>query len=263
MLVFLPHGLLGLVVASLAAAYMSTISTHLNWGSSYIVDDFYRRFVAPGREERHYVRMARISTVLLVVFTSVVAFWLQNALQAFQILLQIGAGTGLIFLLRWYWWRINAWSEISAMVISFVVAVAFELVLPKVLPPEHALLVWKFPIGVAVTTVGWIAVTFLTPPTAEATLRSFCRLAKPGGPGWKRVAARAAADGEPIEAKGDRWNVPLGLLCMLVGCLFVYATLFATGFFLYGRTTPGLVLAAVAAGSAGFIITMFKRVSSD
>ena len=116
MLVFLPHGLLGLVVASLAAAYMSTVSTHLNWGSSYIVDDFYRRFIAPDEGERHYVKVARISTVVLIVLASVVALWLENALQAFQILLQIGAGTGLVFLLRWFWWRVNVWSELSAII---------------------------------------------------------------------------------------------------------------------------------------------------
>ncbi len=128
MLVFLPSGLLGLVVASLAAAYMSTISTHLNWGASYIVDDFYRRFLVKDVKESHYVRVARISTVLLIVLASIVSLWLENALQAFRILLQIGAGTGLIFLLRWFWWRISVWSEISAMIISFLVAVYFELV---------------------------------------------------------------------------------------------------------------------------------------
>ena len=129
MLVFLPHGLLGLVVASLAAAYMSTISTHLNWGASYVVDDFYRRFLAPERSERHYVAVARLSTVGLIALALLVSLWLENALQAFQILLQIGAGTGMIFLLRWFWWRINAWSEISAMVISFAVAVWFQFCL--------------------------------------------------------------------------------------------------------------------------------------
>ena len=128
MLVFLPSGLLGLVVASLAAAYLSTISTHLNWGASYVVDDVYRRFIAPGRNERHYVWIGRGATVGLIVLASVVGLWLENALQAFQILLQIGAGTGLVFLLRWFWWRINAWSELAAMVVSFLVAVYFQLV---------------------------------------------------------------------------------------------------------------------------------------
>ena len=128
MLVFLPSGLLGLVVASLAAAYMSTISTHLNWGASYIIDDWYRRFVSPDREDRHYLRLARLATIGLIVLAGIVSLWLENALQAFQILLQIGAGTGLVFLLRWFWWRINAWSEISAMIISFLIAVYFEFI---------------------------------------------------------------------------------------------------------------------------------------
>ncbi|MEK6687210.1 MAG: sodium:solute symporter family protein, partial [Gemmatimonadota bacterium] len=126
MLVYLPHGVLGVMVASLAAAYMSTISTHLNWGSSYLVDDVYRRFLAPDRSERHYVAMARLTTVLLVICAAVLSLWLENAFQAFQIMLQVGAGTGLIYLLRWFWWRINAWSEISGMVISFAVAVYFQ-----------------------------------------------------------------------------------------------------------------------------------------
>ena len=262
MLTFLPPGLLGLVLASLIAAYMSTISTHLNWGSSYVVNDFYKRFVNPAADERALVRVGRLSTVGMMVLMALVALVLTNSKQSFTILLQIGAGTGLLFILRWFWWRINAWSEIAAMGISFVVAVASELVLPKVLPPGHALLVWKFPIGVAITTAGWILVTFLTPPTAEATLRAFCRLANPGGPGWRGVAERAAADGEPIEPAGTRWSVPLGLLCMLVGCLFVYATLFATGFFLYGRPLPALVLTAIAAGSAVFLLRTFRRVTT-
>ena len=126
MLVFLPSGLLGLVVASLAAAYMSTISSHLNWGASYIVDDVYRRFVAPDEDERQYVRVGRYATVGLIVLAGALSLWLENALQAFQILLQIGAGTGLVFLLRWFWWRINAWSELAAMVVSFAVALYFQ-----------------------------------------------------------------------------------------------------------------------------------------
>ncbi len=177
MLVFLPHGLLGLVVASLAAAYMSTISTHLNWGASYIVDDFYRRFVSSERAEHHYVTVGRLSTVALIVLASGVALWLENALQAFQILLQIGAGTGLIFLLRWFWWRVNAWSEISAMIISFAVAVYFQFAHEALgfgsLHPSVRLIV-----GVAVTTVIWILVV---------------RSTAGGGPRSPSVNRRAAA----------------------------------------------------------------------
>jgi Na+/proline symporter len=213
---------------------MSTISTHLNWGSSYIVDDFYRRFVAADRDERHYVRMARVSTVLLVVFTSIVAFWLENALQAFQILLQIGAGTGLIFLLRWYWWRINAWSEISAMVISFSVAVYFQFIHETLgfatLHPSLRLV-----LGVAITTVGWLALTFLTPPTDRSTLESFFAKIRPLGPGWRKVvgegphslaAAGPAGSGESLSAAFGGW---------FLACLVVYSALFATGYALYGN----------------------------
>jgi Na+/proline symporter len=172
MLVFLPHGLLGLVVASLAAAYMSTISTHLNWGASYIVDDVYKRFVAPDRDDRHYVRVARLSTVLLIVLAGMVSLWLENALQAFQILLQIGAGTGLIFLLRWFWWRINAWSELSAMVISFLVVVYLQFVHQALgFEPLHPSLMLV--LGVAITTAGWLSVTLVTPATDAATLQAF------------------------------------------------------------------------------------------
>jgi Na+/proline symporter len=237
MLVFLPHGLLGLVVASLAAAYMSTISTHLNWGSSYIVDDFYRRFVDPDRDEHHYVQMARISTVLLVVFTSIVAFWLENALQAFQILLQIGAGTGLIFLLRWYWWRINAWSEISAMVISFSVAIYFQFVHESLgFAPLHPSL--RLVLGVAITTVGWLALTFLTPPTDRSTLESFFAKIRPLGPGWRRVVGDGSRLGEPTggDATGESLTAAFG--GWFLACLVVYSALFATGYLLYGSLAP-------------------------
>ncbi|MGH7656831.1 MAG: sodium:solute symporter family protein, partial [Gemmatimonadales bacterium] len=186
MLIFLPHGLLGLMVASLAAAYMSTISTHLNWGSSYLVDDVYRRFMARDRGERHYVGVARISTVVLAILGAAVSLWLENAYQAFQILLQIGAGTGLIYLLRWYWWRINAWSEISGMVISFLVAVWFQFFhagagLPEMSGPMQLVA------GVVITTVGWVTVTLLTPPTDSAVLQSFYDRIRPLGPGWDKA----------------------------------------------------------------------------
>ncbi|MEK6253367.1 MAG: Na+:solute symporter, partial [Gemmatimonadales bacterium] len=223
MLVFLPHGLLGLVVASLAAAYMSTISTHLNWGASYVVDDFYRRFLVPDRDERHYVAVARLSTVGLIALALLVSLWLQNALQAFQILLQIGAGTGMIFLLRWFWWRINAWSEISAMVISFAVAVWFQFGHEAVgLPALHPSL--QLVIGVALTTVVWLAVTFATAPTDTATLQDFYDRIRPFGRGWHRVVQ--------VDDTPARGSVTAALSCWLLGCVVVYAALFGTGYIL-------------------------------
>jgi solute:Na+ symporter, SSS family len=242
MLVFVPHGLLGLVVASLAAAYMSTISTHLNWGASYVVDDVYRRFIQPDASELHYVNVGRGVTVALMILAALVALWLKNAMQAFQILLQIGAGTGLIFLLRWYWWRINAWGEIAAMVISFLLAAYLHFGHARLgfapLHPTAALV-----IGVIVTTVGWLAVTLLTPPTDRAVLQSFYDKIRPAPAGWRRAVDTSGRG----DAGGD---IAASFLAWFLGCLFVYATLFATGYLLYGRLDIGLLCAAVAIAAA-------------
>jgi Na+/proline symporter len=239
MLVFVPHGLLGLVVASLAAAYMSTISTHLNWGASYVVDDVYRRFIQPDASELHYVNVGRGVTVALMILAALVALWLKNAMQAFQILLQIGAGTGLIFLLRWYWWRINAWGEIAA---SFLLAAYLHFGHARLgfapLHPTAALV-----IGVIVTTVGWLAVTLLTPPTDRAVLQSFYDKIRPAPAGWRRAVDTSGRG----DAGGD---IAASFLAWFLGCLFVYATLFATGYLLYGRLDIGLLCAAVAIAAA-------------
>ncbi len=262
MLVFLPHGLLGLVVASLAAAYMSTISTHLNWGASYVVDDVYRRFVAPDRGEKDYVRVARVSTVALIVLSSFVGLQLETAMQAFQILLQIGAGTGLVFLLRWFWWRINTWSEISAMVISFVVAVYFGFFHTRLgfarWDPSAELVV-----GVAVTTVGWLVVTFLTSPVDTETLRDFHAKIRPLGKGWDAVVPRtdgAGADGTGESDSGSGGEFAAGLLSWFLGCVMVYAALFGTGFLLYGNVAWGLIGVIVAAVAGWGVLKLLPRV---
>jgi len=244
MLVFIPHGLLGLVVASLAAAYMSTISTHLNWGASYIVDDFYRRFFVRDRDEKHYVTVGRYSTVLLILLASMVSLWLENALQAFQILLQIGAGTGLIFLLRWFWWRINAWSEISAMFISFLVAVYFQFVHEALgFSPIHPSLMLV--LGVAITTVVWLTVTLLTPPDRPETLQSFYDKIRPIGTGWRKAVNVIPS------AEGDTVTAPL--LCWFMGLLMIYGALFGTGYFIYGSIGAGLICVAIVV-AAGFAL---------
>jgi Na+/proline symporter len=238
MLVYLPHGLLGLMVASLAAAYMSTIATHLNWGASYVVEDVYKRFVAPGRTERHYVTIGRLATVVLIVLASALSLWLQNAFQAFQIMLQVGAGTGLIYLLRWFWWRINAWTEIAGMIISFAVALYFQFV--------HAALGFaplsaaaQLVAGVAITTVGWVLVTFATRPTDRATLQAFYDRIHPLGPGWAAgVTTRPAEAGESVTA---------AFLCWFLGVAVIYTALFGTGYVVYGRALPGV---ACFAGTA-------------
>jgi Na+/proline symporter len=252
MLVFLPHGLLGLVVASLAAAYMSTISTHLNWGASYIVDDFYKRFIAPDREDRHYVRVARLSTVLLIILAALVSLWLENALQAFQILLQIGAGTGLIFLLRWFWWRINAWGELAAMVISFLVAFYLQF-LHRALgfEPLHPSL--GLVLGVAITTMGWLSVTLVTPATDGATLQAFYDRIRPYNAGWRRAVRTVPTEGRFTAA----------LLSWVLGCAVVYAALFGTGYLLYGETVTGSLCMLVAAAALVGVFRNLRNVGFE
>jgi Na+/proline symporter len=252
MLVLVPHGLLGLVVASLAAAYMSTISTHLNWGASYVVDDVYRRFIKPDASESHYVNVGRVVTFALMLIAALVALWLDHAMQAFQILLQIGAGTGLIFLLRWYWWRINAWGEIAAMVISFLLAVYLHFAHARLgfapLDSTTALV-----LGVLLTTVGWLAVTLLTPPTDRATLQSFYDRIRPYPAGWRR-----AVDTSGAKEKAD--DIAAAFLAWFLGCVAVYAALFATGYLLYGRSEVGLVCTAIAVASAYALTRVIPKV---
>ena len=258
MLSLLPSGFLGLVVASLIAAFMSTISTQVNWGSSYIVNDFYQRFINPQATEQQLVRVGQFSTLGLMVVTCIFALLLSNALQAFNILLQVGAGTGLIFILRWFWWRISAYSEIAAMVISFLVAIYLELIHPALdLAPlsSGAKLLW----GVGITTVGWVTVTLLTPPTDDKTLRSFYRLVQPGGPGWKKVLDEAHRDGEAMPEETDGWDVPWGILCMFIGVIAVYTALFATGEWIYGNTGLATLLTVVSAVATFLLFKTWKR----
>jgi hypothetical protein len=231
---------------------MSTVSTHLNWGSSYVVDDFYRRFVAPSEDEKRYVAVGRISTLILIVLSSGVALWLENALQAFTILLQIGAGTGLVFLLRWFWWRINAWSEISAMIISFLIAFYFQFVHGWLgYEPVDASL--TLVIGVALTSVGWITVTLLTPPDDEATLKAFYAKIRPIGHGWRKIVGDEAINTDE--------SISAPMLGWFLGCVLVYGALFGTGMLLYGETAMGLVMFAVAAGSAYWMFKILPKIN--
>jgi len=236
MLTFIPTGWLGLVAASLMAAYMSTISTHLNWGSSYLVNDFYKRFVKPESSEKELVMVGRISTVILMIFASIFALLLRDALESFQILLQIGAGTGLLFILRWFWWRINAGSEIAAMVISFAVAMYFQFFHSMTGLPE--LTGWQEIItGVFITTVGWVSITFMIRPTSQEKLLKFYEIARPGGPGWKAILDIAEQNGQEVKRYQDEaWRVPQGIYCMVLACIAVYGTMFATGYWIYGKT---------------------------
>ncbi|MBW3629654.1 MAG: Na+:solute symporter [Gemmatimonadetes bacterium] len=263
MLTFLPAGLLGLVIASLAAAYMSTICTHLNWGASYVVNDFWRRFVDPAASERRLVFVGRIATAVLMVLSAALALWLQNAYQAFTILLQIGAGTGLLFILRWFWWRINAASELAAMAVSFLVAVYLELFHGRLFPnlplSSSAKLLW----GVGLTTVAWVTVSLVTRPTDPAVLRRFYRLVRPGGPGWERVVAEARREGDALPDPGEGWTVPQGLLATLVGSVTIYAALFGIGYWLYGRYTLSAVFIITAVVGAVYVLRQWGELSGS
>jgi Na+/proline symporter len=256
MLTFLPAGLLGLVVASLMAAYMSTLSTHLNWGASYLVHDLYHRFLRPTAGDVELVRVGRLATIVLMLGAGLGALVLDNALQAFRILLQIGAGTGLLFMLRWFWWRINAASELVAMVVSFALAVYFEIFGGTLF--GWATLGWhKLVAAVVVTTSAWIATALLTTSTDEETLERFYRQILPGGPGWNVVRRRAEANGPPLPAV--RSNLTSGILCMLLGSLAVYSALFATGLVLYGRYSWAGLFVGLGGASAFVIRRLWVR----
>jgi len=260
MLTKLPSGLLGLVLASLVAAYMSTISTHLNWGSSYIVNDFYKQQINPDASEKKLVAVGRLSTVILMIFSALLALVLQNALQLFEVILMFGAGTGLIFILRWFWWRINAWSEITAMFSSGIISVIINFTSIGVIlfaDETGYFPTWsKFPIIVLITTIVWVLTTFLTQPESKEVLRNFYQKIQPGGPGWSKVINDAKSDNIDIVNDKEGWSVPSGILAMLLGCVFIYSCLFATGYWIYGETTLAISI-TITAIISGYLL---KRV---
>lgn len=266
MLTKLPSGLLGVVLASLVAAYMSTISTQLNWGSSYIVFDFYKRQINPDASEKQMVAVGRISTVVLMILSAVLALALENALQIFEILLTFGAGTGLIFILRWFWWRINSWSEITAMFASGILSISLKTTSlgSFLFAPETGVFPdwFEYPFVVIVTTAIWLAATFMTQPESPEVLRSFYKKIQPGGPGWAKVVNEAKADGEEI-ANDEKWSVPQGITAMLLGCVLIYTIMFATGYWIYGRTTPAMVLTGVAIVAGFLLIKAWNRMKED
>ncbi len=245
MLTYLPVGLLGIVVASLIAAYMSTMASHLNWGASYVVNDFYRRFLKPSASEKELVFVGRVATVILMAMAAVIALLAENALQMFDYLLLIGAGTGAIFILRWFWWRINPWTEITGMVVSGV-AGFYMVFLHHRLGFDPLVSHVRLVIGVAITTLSWLIVTLLTSPSNDRTLRQFYRLVRPGGWGWNAVLARAQADGEPITETATEGDLPRGILCMFIGAVAVYSALFAVGYYLYGQVPHAIVFTVIS-----------------
>ncbi len=263
----LSPGWLGLVVASLIAAYMSTIGTHLNWGASYLVNDFYKRFVKPDASEKRLVLMARLTTAILMVLAALVSlFFLDNATQAFDILLLSGAGTGAIYLLRWFWWRINAWTELVAMAVATVMAVALVFgvkegsLATEVLDHNTVRLL----IVIGVTTLTWIATTLLTAPESKQTLQRFYKLTHPGGPGWRKVIKEAGREGKEIDKeKGMAWEMPLQILCVFIGAAVIYSMLFSIGNFLYGRLTLGIVFLAVVIVGTYLLFRFFSKLRTE
>ena len=251
MIDYLPSSLRGLMIAAFAAAFMSTIATQLNWGASYLVNDFYRRFVRRDATEPHYVLASRVATALLTVVSAAVAFRIESIGGAWKLLIITGAGTGAVLLLRWYWWRINAWSEVSAMIAAFVVSVLLQTVwgLDSDRPLDFAHIVL---ITVAVTTVVWLAVTFLTRPESESTLVAFYRRTRPSRTGWGPVAARAP----DVRASSDGLA---NLLDWVAGCVLVYGALFGVGKLLLHETVPGLLLLALSAVAGAVIYRDLSR----
>ncbi|MEI6390780.1 MAG: sodium:solute symporter family protein [Verrucomicrobiota bacterium] len=254
MLTFLPAGFIGLMVGGLIAANSSTILTHLNWGASYLVHDFYQRFINRTATEKHYVWVGRLATVGLFVCAAALTFVLDTAKDAFDIILQIGAGTGLLYLLRWFWWRINAWCEVVAMIASFGVSLVL-LILHKngVVFTTYAGLL----LTIAITTVCWILTAFLGPQTDRATLIAFYKKVKPFGPGWRDI--RLAAGVTEAQARATHENIPMALLGWVAGCAVVWSGLFTVGSYLYGRMTMALFLLGVFIVSSSVLVYVINQ----
>ena len=259
MLMFLPVGFVGLMIGGLIAANSSTILTHLNWGSSYLVHDFYRRFMKKDATEAHYVNVGRLSTVLLYVVAAVLSLYMTSAQQAFQILLSIGAGTGLLYIARWFWWRVSAWCEVVAMVMSLVTAVGVPLALPQADFATTTL--WQ----VGLTTVAWLVTAYVGPQTDRATLISFCQKVKPAGPGWTDIRAEAGISDVEIAQENRVGSAFVG---WIAGCALIWGSLFAIGNFLYAsgdpqRLTMAWILTAVTFVSGYVLLKVTQQMWAD
>ncbi|CAM1373987.1 sodium:solute symporter family protein [Tenacibaculum xiamenense] len=273
MLTKLPSGLLGLTLLSLGAAYMSTISTQLNWGSSYIVNDFYKQQINTKASEKRLVTVGRISTVILMVLSAIVALSLTNAKQLFDILLEFGAGTGLVYILRWFWWRINAWSEISVMFSAAIISLLLNfsslgdmlfgytnemgIDVTGVFPNWSKLI-----IVVLVTTIIWLSVTFVTQPEKKEVLFNFYNKIEPGGPGWKTIIEKAENENITITNTQEKWSVPSGILAMFLGCILIYSAMFATGYWIYGKTTIASLLTTVTLIASFLLVRIWKKIKA-
>lgn len=250
----LPSPLRGFMLVGFAAAYMSTVATHLNWGSSYLINDVYRRFIRKEASDKHYVAVSRLATLVLFGLSIIVTWQLDTVESAWRFLIAMGAGTGLVLILRWYWWRINAWSEISAMTTSFVVSmVAMSIIPPRFAAGDPNADAWIMLVTVAVSTVAWLAVTMLTAPESDAVLDAFYRRVRPGGPGWTRVSARLGYGRERIPGGALAWTN------WVAGVVAVYATLFGIGKLVFGQMSAALVTLAVAAVAFAWIARSFRE----
>jgi solute:Na+ symporter, SSS family len=255
MLKFLPIGFVGLMVGGLVAANSSTILTHLNWGASYLVHDFYRRFINRGAEERHYVFAGRMATIALFLLSSSLVFVLDTALDAFGVILQVGAGTGLLYLVRWFWWRVNAWCEVAAMISSFLASAVF-LILEKqgVYSTTSAT---RLIITIAVTTACWLLAAYFAPQTDRKTLIEFYRKVRPAGPGWEAIRLEAGISKDEAAQTGE--SIPLALVGWVAGCAMIWSSLFTVGNFLYGRYNYALALGAVFVISGFILLRVVNR----
>ena len=259
MLKFLPVGFVGLMIGGLIAANSSTILTHLNWGSSYLVHDFYRRFVRRDAPDAHYVQAGRASTVLLYVVAALLSLTMSSAQQAFQVLLSIGAGTGLLYIARWFWWRVSAWCEIVAMVMSLVTSLA----VPRLLPDADFATITLVQVGV--TTLAWLVTAYVGPQTDHSTLLAFVRKVKPAGPGW--TAQRAAAGVSDAEVMREN-AIGASLLGWIAGCLVIWSSLFAIGNFLYApgdpsRLTDAWLLTALFVVSGSVLLGVTRKLWAE
>jgi solute:Na+ symporter, SSS family len=240
-----PTYLRGFMLAAFAAAYMSTIGTQLNWGASYVINDFYRRFINPSKSDKHYVVISQLVTVLLMIASVIITFYMESIGGAWKLLLVTGAGTGTVLLLRWFWWRINAWSEVSAMISAAIVSLFLQTGLrwDSAQPRDFAYLML---VTVGVTTVVWVMVTFLTSPEPEATLIAFYKRVRPEGPGWNRIAAASG-----LRAEHAQGQLSLQIVNWILGCALIYGSLFGIGKIIFKEWGLGALylLVAIVAGS--------------
>lgn len=255
---YLPSPWRGLLLAGFAAAYMSTVATHLNWGASYLVNDVYKRFYKPGQSEAHYVKVARFATVFIFVASIAVTSQLSSVEQAWKFLLAMGAGTGLVLILRWYWWRINAWSEISAMVASLITSlIAFQTIPQRFAAGDPNADATIMLVTVAVSTVVWVSVTYLTAPEPDSVLEPFYRRVRPGGAGWSRISQQTGFGREGIAGGALAWTN------WIAGVVAVYATLFGIGKLIFGDFLAGMIMLAIAAGAFAWIAKSFRQDGSE